>query len=101
MTTWMEDDYLNILIENNTMVVYPPWSLESRFYDCLACAKTMESNIIIDFLGLNPYIVPTYIDAHYEFGRLDPEYGNWSGMIGHVRNIFLYSFNLKITGFSS
>ena len=86
MTTWMEDDYLYILIENNTMISFPPWHI-SEFLsdDCSGgCDLAFAPDHIISFIERYP-VVPTYIDADYEYGRYDARYGNWSGMMGHVR----------------
>ena len=84
MTTWMEDDYLYILIENNTMISYPPWDIEEFLYKCTGnCDLAYAPDHIISFLERYP-VVPTYIDAGYEYGRYDEVHGNWSGMIGHV-----------------
>ena len=85
MSTLFVDDYLAILVENNTMFTYPPWPLEDVLHDCLGCDLAYPPDQIIAFLELYPYVTPTYIDVPTgEYGRKDPEYGNWSGMIGHV-----------------
>lgn len=83
MTTWMEDDFLYILVENNTLVTYPTF-LHGEM------SSAGESNIPYPPEHINTFIeaydiVPDYIDPNYIYGRYDEVTGKWSGMLGHVK----------------
>ena len=86
MTTWMEDDFLYILVVNNTLVTYPPF-LHGEM------SSIGSGNIPYPPEHINTFIeayniVPDYIDPDYIYGRYNELHGNWSGMLGHVSQVF-------------
>ena len=76
----MEDSYLFLKVENNTL--YTVW-------DKLHGQRTVDDYISTTAEQVNSFletykIAPTYIDSKYSYGVYDAVNKNWTGMIGHV-----------------
>ena len=76
----MEDDLLFLKVVDNKMIEYPP-----VIHGLLTDNNFMEYpaehiNTFIQSTGL----VVDYIDPNYVYGLYNEEFGNWTGMIGHV-----------------
>lgn len=75
----MDDHYLYLKVENNTLLTYPFEHELKEGYSFVA----FPSEHINSFLEAHG-IVPTYIDSNYDYGYYDEVNGKWTGMIGHV-----------------
>lgn len=85
MSTWFYDDFLYLEVENNTLYE------TINFWATIEMGLMFKADVDIAFLTahVNSFlerhpIVPTYINASYEYGTYNDTYGNWSGMMGHV-----------------
>ena len=47
---------------------------------------TQIPELVGDFIASHD-IVPDYVDANFVYGVYDAVHGNWTGMIGIVRNV--------------
>ena len=77
----MEDDYLNIMVKDNNMEIYPTYLHGMNTGHFFITSPPEHINTFIARNGL----AVDYIDPNYVYGRYNNLFGNWSGMIGHVR----------------
>ena len=80
ITTWMDQEWLFLRVENNTLENYPFEHERKEGYSYIA----FPAEHVNSFLQSHD-IVPTYIDANFAYGYYDESTGNWTGMMGHVR----------------
>ena len=77
----MEDDVSFLKVVDNKMIEYP----RITYHGLISHGNIVEKvpghiNTFIQSTGL----VVDYIDPNYVYGLYNEEFGNWTGMIGHV-----------------